>query len=77
MVTNAKRDWITKSTISSWGDNYAGHKERDAYINPVSAPDNWWSSMKVRKVLVLYGEYEIARDSINTWLAKFKVSLNP
>ncbi|RFU34699.1 hypothetical protein B7463_g1614, partial [Scytalidium lignicola] len=72
-ITNAKKDWIAPSTIPTWGDNYAGHRERDVYINPTMGSEEWWKDVKVKEVIVLYGEYELSRDSINTWVTKFKV----
>ncbi len=37
------------------------------------ASEEWWKDIRVKKAIVLYGEYELARDSIETWVTKFKV----
>lgn len=74
-IENSKKDWIDQSAIKTWGDNYAGHGVRDIYINPGLASEEWWKEIRVKKAIVLYGEYELARDSIETWVTKFKVRL--
>ncbi|KAL6818179.1 alpha/beta-hydrolase [Trichoderma sp. SZMC 28013] len=71
-IENSKRDWLDQSAIRTWGDNYAGHSVRDIYINPGWASEEWWKDIKVKKAIVLFGEYELARDSIQTWVTKFK-----
>lgn len=72
-VENSKKDWLDQSAIKTWGDNYAGHSVRDIYINPGLASEEWWKDIRVKKAIVLFGEYELARDSIETWVTKFKV----
>ncbi|PTB53678.1 hypothetical protein M431DRAFT_17178 [Trichoderma harzianum CBS 226.95] len=71
-VENAKKDWLDQGAIKTWGDNYAGHSVRDIYINPGLASEEWWKDIRVKKAIVLFGEYELARDSIETWVTKFK-----
>lgn len=71
---NSKKDWLNQDSIPTWGNAYAGHKERDVYINPGSASEEWWNEAKVKQTIVCYGEYELPKDSIETWAKKFKVS---
>ncbi|KAH8809379.1 Alpha/Beta hydrolase protein [Xylogone sp. PMI_703] len=69
---NAKKDWIDQSSITTWGTNYVGHGERSVYINPARAAEEWWKDVRVKQVIVLYGEYELQKDSIETWATRFK-----
>ncbi|KAL6694162.1 alpha/beta-hydrolase [Trichoderma pleuroticola] len=71
-IENAKKDWLDQNAIKTWGDNYAGNSVRDVYINPGGASEEWWKDIRVKTAIVLYGEYELARDSIETWVTKFK-----
>ncbi|KAL7956229.1 alpha/beta-hydrolase [Trichoderma compactum] len=69
-IENSKKDWLDQSAMRTWGDNYAGHSVRDIYINSGWASEEWWKDIKVKRAIVLLGEYELARDSIETWATK-------
>lgn len=59
-------DVLTEASLAYWAKNFLGDADLDPWNNPLTAPEDWWSSLPVGKILVTYGGKELLRDDAET-----------
>lgn len=64
MHANAHRDIISPLALKSGSDTFMAQAAEDCYNTPLSAGEEWWEGLPVKKVLVTVGERECFRDDI-------------
>ena len=77
--SNACKDTVTAYILNKWAELYVGPAQKhntslDYYIEPESAPAEWWAGAKVHHTLLTLGGDDILKDSIAEWAEKFKSS---
>lgn len=76
MATNSKKDVVAQEFLLSCAKSFLGNDNRDQedfYNVPLSAPPEWWKDIKVQKLGILTGEFEILRDDILALAKKIQV----
>ena len=58
-TTNAENDIVTENTMITFRDDFIPKDFKDEFAEPAIANTDWWRGVKVDKVLVLGGQYEI------------------
>ena len=76
MKDNVNKDMLTPGTLKRWSDLYIAGQEGDNYNQPMLAPVEWWSGLKVDEILVVAGSDELLLGGIEEFLKKLKVSLS-
>ncbi|KAH7080777.1 Alpha/Beta hydrolase protein [Paraphoma chrysanthemicola] len=61
---NADRDLVAETGMLEWADAFAGPEERNNFSEPIKANADWWKTVPVENTLLVWGEYEVFRDSI-------------
>lgn len=74
MKENVNKDMLTPGTLKRWSDLYVAGQEADNYNQPMLAPAEWWSGLKVKEILVVAGSDELLLGGIEEFLKKLKVS---
>jgi acetyl esterase/lipase len=63
--TNADKDIVSGSVMDMLGPVYVGEgKQTDEFSEPIRADAAWWKDLPVRKLLNVYGEYEMFKDDV-------------
>jgi acetyl esterase/lipase len=79
MATNSEKDVAVQEFLLSCAKSFLGNDNRDKedfYNVPLSAPPEWWKDIKVQKLGIVTGEFEIFRDDILALAKKIKVDHN-
>lgn len=50
--------------MEGWANDFASVDEHNNYSEPCLTQPDWWVNAPVKKVLNVWGEYELFRDSI-------------
>ncbi|KAL2038135.1 hypothetical protein N7G274_009082 [Stereocaulon virgatum] len=71
---NENKDIVSATLGDRWSESFLGGKDRDAYNEPLSAPEDWWNGLEgvVREILICGGADEILVDPIRELGEKFK-----
>jgi acetyl esterase/lipase len=64
MRANRISDVIAIPSLNKWASIFRGDAASDPYLEPLSAPENWWQSFPARNVLLLAGADEVFVDDI-------------
>lgn len=72
---NENKDLVPPAAGDRWSESFLGGKDRDAYNEPLSAPEDWWNGLEgmVREILICGGADEILVDPIRELGEKYKV----
>jgi acetyl esterase/lipase len=73
MQANQHRDILSVAALAYWARNFLGDSSIDAWNAPLIAPEEWWSDLIVRDILVVYGDDELLRDDISILCERLKV----
>ncbi|KAE8331415.1 alpha/beta-hydrolase [Aspergillus sergii] len=61
---NQYRDILAAPVLNNWSAIFKGTAQRDSYLEPLSAPADWWRSLPVGKVQIIAGTDEVFVDDI-------------
>ena len=66
MRDNARKDVVSVSLSEMWSASFIGGRQRDAYNEALSAPEDWWVGLDgvLAECLVVGGADEILADVI-------------
>ncbi|KAJ5239867.1 alpha/beta-hydrolase [Penicillium chermesinum] len=70
MKANAHRDALAIPALHKWASLFRGSAPSDPYLEPLSAPANWWQPLLTKKVLITAGADEIFVDDIQKFAAQ-------
>ncbi|KAF3384070.1 hypothetical protein DPV78_012826 [Talaromyces pinophilus] len=76
MATNSEKDVAVQEFLLSCANSFLGNDNRDKedfYNVPLSAPPEWWKDIKLQKLGIVTGEFEIFRDDILALAKNIKV----
>ena len=74
---NATKDIIPKVCVYELTAAYIEPKDQNNYSEPAKADAEWWSGIPARKLMNVYGAYEVFRDDIVQFGQKLHESGNP
>ncbi|KAL1956360.1 hypothetical protein VTO42DRAFT_7343 [Malbranchea cinnamomea] len=72
MKENIKKDMLMPETLKLWSDMYLAGQKEDNYNQPALAPADWWSGIKVNRIMVVAGSDEVLLGGIEEFLKKLK-----
>lgn len=72
MHRNQHCDALTVAALKKWGALFQGNAPSDPYLEPLSAPENWWEGLHTRKAMVLAGADELFADDISKFLGRLQ-----
>ena len=61
---NNHRDIHMRNQMHQWADDFCNADERNNYSEPIKGDITWFKDMPVKKILNIFGSYEIFRDDI-------------
>ncbi|PLB34107.1 alpha/beta-hydrolase [Aspergillus candidus] len=64
MQLNRQRDALDTDVLHRWATQFRGSAPTDPYMEPLSAPEDWWRGLPARDVLITAGDDEIFLDDI-------------
>jgi acetyl esterase/lipase len=73
MHTNRAKDILSAASLAYWAQNFLGGAALDPWNSPLGAPAEWWSSLRVEDLIIIYGEDELLRDDTSMLCDKLKV----
>lgn len=72
MQKNRKRDTLAISALDRWSTLFQGGVTTDYYLEPLSAPPQWWADLPVRHILVTAGSEEVFVDDIEAMTGRLQ-----
>lgn len=72
-VRNRESDIINTEHLALWSSLFMGDAPKDAYVEPLEAPDDWWRGAKTDGILLVGGSQEIMLDDIISMARKLEV----
>ena len=72
---NAKKDLVSPAAGNRWSESFLAGQAKDAYNEPLAAPEGWWNGLKdvVEEILITGGGDEILVDPIKELGKQYKV----
>lgn len=70
MRTNRYRDVLAVPALERWAAIFQGSAPSDPYLEPLTAPKDWWQDLPAKNVLVLAGDDEVFVDDIQKFAAQ-------
>lgn len=67
-------DIVTTFVGEKWSKEFMGGAEPDYYTDAIDAPESWFETFPINKMLILAGENEILLPMIEMFYEKMKVS---
>ncbi len=67
-------DIVTTFVGEKWSKEFMGDAEPDYYTDAIDAPESWFETFPIKKMLILAGENEILLPMIEMFYEKMKVS---
>ncbi|KAL4892005.1 alpha/beta-hydrolase [Aspergillus ambiguus] len=72
MKVNKNLDTLAIPVLNSWSKLFQGDAPTDYYLEPLSAPLQWWNDLPVKDVLVSAGGEEIFVDDIDSMTTRLR-----
>ncbi|VUC32758.1 unnamed protein product [Clonostachys rosea] len=76
MKNNVYRGTDNTRTMANMARSYLNGRDTNNYIEPVLAPNHWWTDCPVKETLVVGGEDEVLIDPITVWAERFQAAGN-
>ncbi|OQE13256.1 hypothetical protein PENFLA_c051G10194 [Penicillium flavigenum] len=67
MRSNQYSDVLNVAALEKWATLFKGLATSDQYMEPLSAPEDWWQGLPTREVLVIAGGDELFVDDIQNF----------
>jgi acetyl esterase/lipase len=74
---NRYTDLFVKQAGDKWAQTYLNGRQPDFWSDPFLAPDEWWSGVRVKNILILAGSEEILLSQIEKFVLKLKACHYP
>lgn len=71
MQRNRYKDYLAIPVLNSWAAVFRGSATSDYYMEPLTAPLEWWQGLPVQRGLLLAGEDEVLFDDIQKFSRVF------
>ncbi|KAF9894807.1 hypothetical protein FE257_004428 [Aspergillus nanangensis] len=75
MKKNQYKDVLAGPVLDNWAAIFQGSAPTDHYLEPLSAPQEWWSGLPIEDVLITAGADEIFVDDIQSFGNKLQAAV--